>query len=81
MSETGKKKSFEKAVTRLEAIVSELERGEAPLSEALGLFEEGTALLKYCHGELDTAEQKVKALVMKPEQPEFAPFDGEDAPF
>ena len=41
-----KKMSFEQAMARLEEIVSQLERGDAPLESALTLFEEGTALMK-----------------------------------
>ena len=43
-----KKMSFEQAMTRLEEIVSRLERGDAPLEESLALFEEGTGLMKKC---------------------------------
>ena len=34
-----------------------------PLEEALGLFEEGTALMKQCSTALDKAEQKVAKLL------------------
>ena len=37
-----KKKPFEESMTRLEEIVSILERGESTLDESLALFEEGT---------------------------------------
>ena len=45
-----KKPTFEEALARLEVIVARLEQGEVPLEEALGLFEEGTALMKQCSG-------------------------------
>ena len=35
-------KSFEDNITRLEEIVSQLERGDAKLADSLKLFEEGT---------------------------------------
>ena len=54
-----KKPTFEEALARLEVIVARLEQGEVPLEEALGLFEEGTALMKQCSTALDKAEQKV----------------------
>jgi exodeoxyribonuclease VII small subunit len=57
-----KKPTFEEAMARLEVIVSQLEKGDAPLEEALGLFEEGTALMKQCSQALDKAEQKVRKL-------------------
>ena len=59
---TAKKPAFEEAMARLEAIVTELEKGEAPLEEAMALFEEGTALMKQCSAALDRAEQKVAKL-------------------
>ena len=58
-----KKPTFEEALARLEVIVARLEQGEVPLEEALGLFEEGTALMKQCSTALDKAEQKVAKLL------------------
>ena len=58
-----KKPTFEEALARLELIVARLEQGEVPLEEALGLFEEGTALMKQCSTALDKAEQKVAKLL------------------
>ncbi|MEG2377652.1 MAG: exodeoxyribonuclease VII small subunit [Clostridia bacterium] len=54
--------SFEKNIIRLDEIVKSLERGDAPLSESLKLFEEGTGLIKSCSKMLDEAEQKVVVL-------------------
>lgn len=51
--------SFEQSMERLDAIVKQLEKGEAPLNESLALFEEGTALIASCGKMLDSAEQKV----------------------
>jgi len=56
------KKSFEENMTRLEEIVSRLERGDAQLSESLALFEEGTKLAAACGNMLDQAEQQVVQL-------------------
>ena len=58
-----KKLTFEQSMQRLEEIVRILERGDAPLEEAMGLFEEGTALMKTCTVQLDKAEQKVSKLL------------------
>jgi exodeoxyribonuclease VII small subunit len=55
--------SFEQAMSRLEQIVKLLEKGDAPLENALGLFEEGTALAKKCSDFLDSAEKKIVKLV------------------
>ncbi len=57
-----KKLTFEEQIARLEAIVRQLEQGEAPLEESLRLFEEGAALLRGCTQMLDKAEQKVTKL-------------------
>ena len=50
-------KSFEDNITRLEEIVSQLERGDAKLADSLKLFEEGTKLVTSCGKMLDEAEQ------------------------
>ena len=41
-----KKLDFEGSMARLEEIVGLLERGDAPLEEAMKLFEEGAKLLR-----------------------------------
>ena len=56
------KRSFEDAMLRLDAVVKMLEQGDAPLDKSMELFEEGTALIKYCSKLLDAAEQKVTML-------------------
>lgn len=55
-----KKPSFEEALARLDEIVSEMDSGKAELDKLLSLFEEGTALVRQCRKELDTAERKIK---------------------
>ena len=57
-----KKKTFEESITRLEEIVSLLERGDAKLADSLALFEEGTKLVESCTQMLDEAELKVVKL-------------------
>ena len=54
---------FEKAITRLEEIVKQMEQGNLPLDAALQLFEEGTGLVKQCAKQLDDAELKVVRLM------------------
>lgn len=76
---TQKKMTFEQSIERLNEIVKQLEKGEAPLSESLALFEEGTALISTCGKMLDEAEQKV-VMLKKGEngEPVEIPFeDGE----
>ena len=57
-----KKLDFEKSMARLEEIVSLLEKGDAPLAQAMSLFEEGAKLLRECTKQLDEAEHKVTLL-------------------
>ena len=57
-----KKLNFEGSMTRLEEIVSLLEKGDAPLDQAMALFEEGAKLLRECTKQLDEAEQRVTLL-------------------
>ena len=55
-------KSFEASMTRLEQIVRLLEQGDAPLEDAMKLFEEGTGLIASCNELLTKAEQQVVKL-------------------
>ena len=69
------KMSFEDSVKRLDEIVKLLERGDAPLSESLKLFEEGTSLISNCDTLLNEAEQKVVKLRKGQDgEPEELPF-------
>lgn len=69
------KMSFEESIKRLDEIVKLLERGDAPLSESLRLFEEGTALISDCDTMLNEAEQKVVKLRKGQDgEPEELPF-------
>ena len=54
---------FEEALARLEAIVSELERGQLPLDDSMRIFEEGMKLSKTCLKMLEDAERKVEILI------------------
>jgi exodeoxyribonuclease VII small subunit len=54
---------FEECLQRLENIVQELEKGDAPLEKSLTLFEEGMQLSAACRKELEQAEGKVEILL------------------
>ena len=54
--------SFEKAVARLEEIVSEMESGTADLDAMVKSFEEGQKLVKLCTAKLSSIERKVELL-------------------
>ena len=74
-----KKQTFEQNMTRLEEIVTALERGDAPLEESLALFQEGTKLIGSCSKALDQAQQQLKLLVQGENGPELVDFDGDEA--
>ena len=59
--------TFEQSLTRLEQIVKQLEQGDAPLAESLGLFEEGAGLVRACEKMLNEAQQKVVQLRRGPD--------------
>ncbi len=68
--------SFEASIKRLDEIVKLLEKGDAPLSESLKLFEEGTELIGNCDKLLNEAEQKVVKLRKGQDgEPEELPFE------
>lgn len=54
---------FDTALSRLEATVQSLEKGDLPLEEALKVFEEGVRLSKNCLKTLEETERKVEILI------------------
>jgi exodeoxyribonuclease VII small subunit len=54
---------FEDAYSRLEQLVSEMERGDLPLEELLKRFEEGVELVKHCRGFLKQAQLRVEQFI------------------
>jgi len=69
--------SFEEALSQLERIVENLERGEPELTTALAKYEKGVKLLTQCYRLLDQAEHSVALLTGVDNQgnPLTAPFD------
>lgn len=55
--------SFEESLKQLETIVAELEKGDLPLEQSIGKFEEGMRLSTKCKQDLDAAEGKVQILL------------------
>ncbi|TDJ59190.1 MAG: exodeoxyribonuclease VII small subunit [Nitrospina sp.] len=53
---------FEKAMSRLEKIVEELEKGELDIDRSLEIFEEGIKMSRVCSKKLNEAEQKIEKL-------------------
>ncbi|WP_407372238.1 exodeoxyribonuclease VII small subunit [Carnobacterium sp.] len=60
---TTKKLKFEEAMQQLEEIVTNLERGDVPLEEALDQFQKGVSLSKFCKETLQNAEQTLTKIV------------------
>jgi exodeoxyribonuclease VII small subunit len=59
--------TFEEAQKELEQLVHRLETGEAPLDEALKLWERGEELYRFCKERLDAAEGKIEELASRAE--------------
>ncbi|MBI1945203.1 MAG: exodeoxyribonuclease VII small subunit [Deltaproteobacteria bacterium] len=55
--------SFESVLSRLEAVVQRLERGELSLDDSLKAYEEGIALVRGAQGRLDGMEQRLEELL------------------
>jgi len=51
--------SFEEAMAQLEAVVTQLERGDVALEQSIALYERGAALKAHCAEKLKAAEERV----------------------
>lgn len=54
--------NFEQSLARLEEILKQLDDGKTDLETALARYEEGVALLRSCHGILESAQRKIEVL-------------------
>lgn len=54
--------SFEEALRKLESIVGRLESGDAPLQEAIDLYDLGDRLRRQCAARLDAAQARIEAI-------------------
>lgn len=70
--------SFEEAMSELEQVLGQLERGDVALDASIQLYERGAALKKRCEAKLKEAEEKVAAITLDADgQPTgTAPLDG-----
>jgi exodeoxyribonuclease VII small subunit len=57
--------SFEAAHRELESIVERLERGDVALDEAIGLWQRGEELYRFCAAKLDAAEGEIEELARR----------------
>jgi len=67
--------SFEKALERLETIVSKMESGALNLDKMMQYFEEGMQLVQLCSEKLNEVEKKIEMLVKKEGKTTRAPFE------
>jgi exodeoxyribonuclease VII small subunit len=67
---------FEKALEKLESIVSKMENGQLPLDDMMKAYEEGQALSSACSKKLKSIEKKVEILQKKADgQGKWEDFD------
>lgn len=59
----GAELTFDAALTQLEQLVDEMERGDLPLEAALEKYAEGAALAKTCMVQLQAAERAVHQVI------------------
>lgn len=68
----GKKElTMEESFQALDAIVNQLESGDASLEEAFVIYQKGMELLKECSQKIDTVEKKMQKLNEVGELSEF----------
>ena len=65
-----RKLTFEQSMSRLDEIVSLLEKNEIPLEQAIGLFEEGLDLVQLLDQQLQGFETKVQELMLRHQRQE-----------
>lgn len=57
--------TFEQALEKLEAIVTQIEQGKVSLEESIEKYAEGTKLITKCRSILNEAEKKIAILSSK----------------
>ncbi len=66
---------FEQSLQQLEALVTEMEKGDLSLEQSLKAFENGIQLTRECQTRLSEAEQKVEILLEQQGQFVSQPFN------
>ena len=72
------KPTFEDSVSRLEALIEAMEKGDTPLADLVAKFEEGSKLLKHCQAQLKEAELKIDQTNVKNEKTKSLNEYGQD---
>ena len=62
-----KKLSFEEALSELEQIVENLERGDIELEDSISIYEKGVILKAHCEDKLKTAKMKIDKIISHPD--------------
>jgi exodeoxyribonuclease VII small subunit len=57
-----KQLNFEESLKRLEEIVAEMESAEPDLEKSVGLFKEGSELVKLCSEKLSKTKKKIEII-------------------
>jgi exodeoxyribonuclease VII small subunit len=65
--------TFEQALTELERIVAQMERGDVALEDSIALYQRGAALKAHCEAKLKDAQLKVEQIVLGPDGPRLQP--------
>jgi exodeoxyribonuclease VII small subunit len=65
--------SFEQALSELEKIVAQLERGDVALEDSIRMYERGAALKAHCEAKLKDAQLKVEQIVLGPDGVKLEP--------
>ncbi len=73
-----KEENFEAKLTKLENIVSELEKGDLSLEESLNKFEEGITVSKDCNKFLENAEKKITIILQENGEIKEEPFSADE---
>ena len=68
---------FEQSLQQLEALVTEMEKGDLSLEQSLKAFENGIQLTRECQTRLSEAEQKVELLLEQQGELVSQPFSDE----
>lgn len=71
--------SFEKAMERLDQIVSEMDSGNMPLDQLVERFEEGQALIQFCTSRLNDVEKKIEQITKRGTEIATSPLDDPSA--
>ncbi|MFD1138587.1 exodeoxyribonuclease VII small subunit [Paenibacillus urinalis] len=70
--------NFEAAMTELEEVVNQLERGDVPLEQAIELFQRGMKLSQMCNQKLEQVERKIEMIVEEDGEFRKQPFGGNE---